>query len=115
MGCFYFTCGLKYAGMQQIPTIQVSARTIRHYKDVDPLRLIKTKEDLISFPSVECTLHTTNQDTSFENCTFVILISEKDDEMYYVIYLGKDEDKSRKCLGYDPLKVWDVDAKLIRH
>ena len=116
MGCFSFVCGLGCGGMNQqnqIATIGVVVRIIRHKLNTNPLELVKTLEDLISFPSVDYTLHTSNPDgANPSNRAFAILISEKGDETHYVVHLGKHQDRSTRCLGYHPLTVWDEDAKL---
>jgi hypothetical protein len=99
-----------------IQKINVIAYRIRHPKNLDPLTLIRTLEDLTVFPSNECVLETTRVDNVHSgNCTFVILKCEgRDEERAHVIYLQKNEGGRTKCIGNDPLTAWDSAATLTR-
>lgn len=121
MGCFFIIYGL-YCASMNTPTTPLIARLIRDNRTAvkdpntnDPLTLVKTKEDLISFPSVNCTLCTNRlEDAKSGNCEFVILILNNNDEKHYVFQLTQSADGARKCICYESLTDWDKDAKLVR-
>lgn len=96
-------------------TQNVIARLIKHKASVDPLPMLKTLEDILSFSSVVCTLKTSRPEKiDPEKRVFVILVCEGEEKVY-IMYLLKSEDKSHKCIGYSLLTDWDGDATLTRN
>lgn len=111
----YCTCVMNTPDAE-IATFKVIAYRIRHLSQ-DPLRVIKTLEDLMVFSSAECTLQTTrgSEDISSGNYAFVILVDNEGNQKPHVIHLQKTEGINSKCIAYDPLTAWDPKALLTQH
>ena len=100
-----------------ILTFKVNAYRIQSLNlKQDPLKMIRTLQDIMRFPCVNCILKTTKgpKDISSGNYAFVILVDNHGNEKPHVIHLLKSEGVNFKCIAYDPLTAWDSDATLTK-